>query len=71
MEQSKFILNANPIVRALQKPADELTKADIIGYIVENQIEMVNFMYPDADMCRTANPLENEELRMKNEELPC
>ena len=44
-----LILNANPIVVALQKPADEFTKADIINYIVKNDIRMVNFMYPGGD----------------------
>ena len=44
-----LILNANPIVVALQKPAAEFTKADIISYIVKNDIHMVNFMYPGGD----------------------
>ena len=44
-----LILNANPIVVALQKPAAEFTKADIIDYIVKNSIRMVNFMYPGGD----------------------
>ena len=44
-----LILNANPIVVALQKPAAEFTKADIIDYIVKNDIRMVNFMYPGGD----------------------
>ena len=33
----------------LQKPAAEFTKADIINYIQQNEIRMVNFMYPAAD----------------------
>ena len=44
-----LILNANPLVVALQKPAAEFTKADIISYIVKNDIHMVNFMYPGGD----------------------
>ena len=44
-----LILNANPIVAALQKPSAEFTKADIIEYIVGNDIRMVNFMYPGGD----------------------
>ncbi|WP_349832257.1 glutamine synthetase family protein, partial [Bacteroides fragilis] len=32
-----------------QKPAAEFTKADIINYIQQNEIRMVNFMYPAAD----------------------
>ena len=43
------MLNANPIVVALQKPSAAFTKADIIDYIVKNGIRMVNFMYPGGD----------------------
>lgn len=42
-------LNKNALVRWLNKPSKEFTKADIISYIMENGIEMVNFMYPAAD----------------------
>ena len=44
-----LMLNANPIVMALQKPSAAFTKADIIDYIVKNDIRMVNFMYPGGD----------------------
>ena len=44
-----YSLNANPIVAFLQKPSAEFTKADIIRYMVENDIRMVNFMYPGGD----------------------
>ena len=40
---------ANPIVAFLKKPSREFTKADIVDYIVQNQIRMVNFMYPAGD----------------------
>ena len=36
-------MSANQLVAALQKPASEFTKADIISYIKENDIRMVNF----------------------------
>ena len=49
MDNKHLKLNANLIVAALQKPASELTKADIIDYIVNNDIRMVNFMYPGGD----------------------
>lgn len=39
----------NLLVGAIGKPAAEFTKADIIAYIAENKISMVNFMYPAAD----------------------
>ena len=35
-----FSMHANPLVAKLQKPASELTKADIISYIKENGITM-------------------------------
>ena len=49
MIQENTVLNANPIVTFLQKPATSFTKADIINYIVSNEIRMVNFMYPGGD----------------------
>ena len=49
MNNEHLILNANPIVMALQKPSAEFTKADIINYIVKNDVRMVNFMYPGGD----------------------
>lgn len=45
----EIALNKNALVRWLQKPAAQFTKADIIRYITENGIEMVNFMYPAGD----------------------
>ena len=49
MNNEHLILNANPIVAFLEKPSAEFTKADIIDYIVKNDIRMVNFMYPGGD----------------------
>ena len=49
MIQENTFLNANPIVTFLKKPAASFTKADIINYIVSNEIRMVNFMYPGGD----------------------
>lgn len=42
-------LNKNRVVTWLQKMPSEFTKGDIIHFISENGIEMVNFMYPAAD----------------------
>lgn len=42
-------LNKNALVAYLQKPAREFSKDDIIRYICENDVQMVNFMYPAAD----------------------
>ena len=49
MENLHLKMNANPVVAFLQKPADELTKDDIVRFISENDIRMVNFMYPGGD----------------------
>ena len=45
----QLALNPNRVAAYLGKPAKEFTKADIIKFIIENQIQMVNFMYPAAD----------------------
>ena len=49
MENKQLILNANPIVNELQKPATQFTKNDIVNYVREQGIRMVNFMYPGGD----------------------
>lgn len=46
---NSYSLHKNPIVRFLEKPAKDFTKQDIIRYIEENDIQMVNFMYPAGD----------------------
>lgn len=46
---TELALCPNLLVAYLQKPSAEFTKADIIRYIEENGIRMVNFMYPAAD----------------------
>lgn len=47
--ENKFALHRNPIVRYLKKCPGEFTRRDIIDYIVNHDITMVNFMYPAAD----------------------
>ena len=42
-------MNPNKLVAYLGKPAEEFTKADIVTFIKENGIRMVNFMYPAGD----------------------
>lgn len=44
-----YQLNPNPLVRFLQKRPAEFTKNDIINYIAENDIQMVNFRYVGGD----------------------
>ena len=42
-------MNPNRVVAYLGKPCSEFTKADIVRYIAENGVRMVNFMYPAGD----------------------
>ncbi len=42
-------MNANQLVAFLEKPTELFTKADIIRFIENNDIKMVNFMYPGGD----------------------
>ncbi len=42
-------MNSNALVQFLQKLPVEFTKADIISFIKENEIRMINFMYPAGD----------------------
>lgn len=42
-------MNANEVVAFLKKPAGEFTKADIMRFVAEKGIEMINFMYPGGD----------------------
>ena len=49
MMNQELLMSPNRLVTFLQKPAAEFTKADIINYIQQNEIRMVNFMYPAAN----------------------
>ncbi|MBQ6209642.1 MAG: glutamine synthetase [Prevotella sp.] len=49
MENERLALNANPVVAYLQKEPRDFTKEDIINFIRDNEIRMVNFMYPGGD----------------------
>ena len=42
-------MNPNQLAAFIGKPCEEFTKADIVRYIQENGIRMVNFMYPAGD----------------------
>ena len=55
-------MNPNRLVAYLGKPCTEFTKADIVRYIKENGIRMVNFMYPAGDgRLKTLNFVINNE----------
>lgn len=42
-------MNANRLVAYFQKTASELTKADIIAFVRDKGVEMIDFMYPAED----------------------
>jgi glutamine synthetase len=49
MKDQETLLNPNPLAVYLDKPAHDFTKTDIIRYIENNGIEMVNFRYVGGD----------------------
>jgi glutamine synthetase len=49
MDEQQFLLNPNPLVRYLHKPPSRFTKADIMQYVEDNHIEMINFRYVAGD----------------------
>ena len=49
MKNEELMMNANPVVAFLQKPPQTFTKADIISFVKENGIKMINLMYPGGD----------------------
>lgn len=55
-------LNPDPLVRFLGKPRAAFTRADLVRYIRENGIEMLNLRYPGADgRLKTLNFVINDE----------
>ena len=49
MKDAEILLNPNELVRFLKKPAGEFTKKDLMNFIEEYEIEMVNFRYVAED----------------------
>ncbi len=49
MHDSEILLNPNDLVRFLKKPSAEFTRHDIVRFIEENGIEMLNFRYVGED----------------------
>lgn len=63
----KIELSPNRLVRALHKEPKDFTRADIIRFIRENEIQMVNFMYPADDRrLKTLNFVINSEEYLEN-----
>lgn len=55
-------LDPNPLVVFLQKPQKEFRRSDLVRYVKENGIRMINFMYPAADnRLKTLNFVINSE----------
>ncbi len=49
MRDNEIALNPNPLVKHLRKPASEFTKHDIMKFIQEKDIQMLNFRYVADD----------------------
>lgn len=49
LRELEIQMSANALVKCLQKPASEFTKYDIIKYINDNDIKMLNFRYVGGD----------------------
>ena len=55
-------LNPDTLVRFLGKPRAAFTRSDIVRYVRENGIEMINLRYPGADgRLKTLNFVINDE----------
>jgi len=46
---AKISLSKNDVVRFLEKAPGDFTREDLVRYITESDIQMINFMYPAAD----------------------
>ena len=49
MKEQEFALTSNRLVRYLKKPPAEFSRNDIITFIEENGIRMLNFRYVSGD----------------------
>jgi len=49
MTRGDYLMDPNKLVQFLQKPSSEFTKEDLINYIAENEIKMINFRYVAED----------------------
>ncbi|MDE7412880.1 MAG: glutamine synthetase family protein [Muribaculaceae bacterium] len=60
--KTDFKLSPNVVERYLEKPGEEILKSDIIRFVKENGIRMINFMYPaDDGRLKTLNFVVNSE----------
>ena len=49
MTRDEYLMDPNKLVQFLQKPSSEFTKKDLIRYIAENGVKMINFRYVAED----------------------
>ena len=49
MENERLAYNANKVVAFLEKNPHDFTREDIEHFVIENDIRMINFMYPGGD----------------------
>jgi len=49
MQKHKYLLSPNPIVKYFEKPSELFTKDDLIRYIQDNDIQLINFHYVAED----------------------
>lgn len=47
--KDQIILNPNKLVQHLQKPSEDFTKKDIVKFVEDNDIRMINFRYVGGD----------------------
>ncbi len=60
-------MNPNPLVQYLNKPSSAFTRADLIRYIEDNNIEMLNFRYVAWDgRLKTLNFIINNRQHLEN-----
>lgn len=60
-------MNPNPLVQYLNKPSAEFTRADLIRFIEDNDIEMINFRYVGWDgRLKTLNFIINSREHLEN-----
>lgn len=61
------MLDCNPLVRYLGKPRSEFRRSDLIMYIKEHGIRMINLMYPaDDNRLKTLNFVINSEAYLES-----
>lgn len=60
-------MNPNPLVQYLNKPSSEFTRADLIRYIEDHDVEMINFRYVAWDgRLKTLNFIINSREHLDN-----